>query len=367
MEMKRLIATTLIAALAFGFSPRAVHAWNEPGHMVVAAIAYRELQRTNDLLPLGAGRDWEAEPAVVLVDHAPTIYALGDVHGDYGRLVDLLTAGGLIAERPEKPDQVKWSGGKAVLVCTGDLIDKGDHALHVIALFQALQTEAAKDGGRVIVTMGNHEAEFLADPENDVKAAEFVMELKAKGIAPSNVAAGKDPLGIGVFLRSLPFAARVDDWFFAHAGHTHGLTLKELDTALRHGVDQDGYGTKILSNRDSLLEAKLHDPAPWWEQKGDSPEESRDRLSRAVEVLGAKHLVIGHQPGHVDFSNNKTRKKGKMFQNYDGLIFLIDVGMSRAPNLDLSKGALLRIETSEPPRATIVHHDGVIEPLWPEP
>ena len=56
-----------------------------------------------------------------------------------------------------------------------------------------------------------------------------------------------------------------------------------------------------------------------------------------------------------------------MFQNYDGLIFLINVGMSRAPNLDLSKGALLRIETCEPPRATIVHHHRSAEPLWPKP
>ena len=215
--------------------------------------------------------DWGTAPAIVRVAHAPTILALGDVHGDYGRLVDLLVAGGLIAERPEKPDQVKWSGGNSLLVCTGDLIDKGDHSLHVIALFQALQADAAKADGRVIVTMGNHEAEFLADPETDEKAAEFVMELKAKGISPRQVADGKDPLGVGVFLRSLPFATCVDDWFFAHAGQTHGLTLKELDAALRHGVDQDGYRAKILSDPDSLLEAKLHDPAPWWSRAATYP------------------------------------------------------------------------------------------------
>ena len=59
-----------------------------------------------------------------------------------------------------------------------------------------------------------------------------------------------------------------------HAGQTHGLTLKELDAALRRGVDQDGYRAKILSDPDSLLKAKLHDPAPWWEQGGDLPERS---------------------------------------------------------------------------------------------
>jgi Calcineurin-like phosphoesterase len=156
-----------------------------------------------------AKRDWNTAPAIVRVAHAPVIFALGDVHGDYGRLVDILLAGGLIRERPDKPNQVRWSGDNAILVCTGDMIDKGDHSLHVIALFQSLQADAAKADGRVIVTMGNHEAEFLADPDNDEKSEQFVAELKAKGITPRQLADGTDSLHAGVFLRSLPFAARI--------------------------------------------------------------------------------------------------------------------------------------------------------------
>jgi hypothetical protein len=306
-------------------------------------------------------------PAVVRVDSVPTIFALGDVHGDYGRLAGLLAAADLIAGRPDEPEKVKWTGGKAVLVCTGDLIDKGDRSLDVIAMFRALRDDAVKSGGRVIVTMGNHEAEFLANPEHDGKATEFVMELNAKGITPRQVADGKDPLGIGAFLRSLPFAVRVGDWFFAHAGKTDGQTIEALDNALSRGVDQDGYGTKILSKPDSILEARLHDPAPWWEENGDTPKQSETRLASSVRALEAKHLVIGHQPGHVEFSNHRTRKKGTVFQNYDGLIFLIDVGMSRAPGLDLSKGVLLRIETGGLPRVNVVYHDRSTQALWMGP
>ena len=76
-----------------------------------------------------AGRNWQAHPAVVQLNTTADVYALGDVHGDYGRLVDLLAKGHLIAEKPEEPGRVRWSAGKAVLVCTGDLIDKGDHSL----------------------------------------------------------------------------------------------------------------------------------------------------------------------------------------------------------------------------------------------
>jgi hypothetical protein len=155
-----------------------------------------------------------------------------------------------------------------------------------------------------------------------------------------------------------------DDWFFAHAGRTDGQTLDALDHALREGVDKDGYSAEILARPDSILTARLHEPGPWWELPGDTPERSQSRLKESVQALGAKHLVIGHQPGHVDFSNHTSRKKGAIFQNFDGLIFLIDVGMSRAPKLDLSKGNLLRIEPSTNPRVSVIDHTGQRELFW---
>jgi hypothetical protein len=50
----------------------------------------------------------------------------------------------------------------------------------MIALVRALQASAAAKGGLVIVTMGNHEAEFLADPHGK-STAEFGAELVKAG------------------------------------------------------------------------------------------------------------------------------------------------------------------------------------------
>ena len=208
-------------------------------------------------------RDWKKAPAIAELDTAEDLYALGDIHGDYRRLVALLAAAGLIDGVPKTPADVVWKGRKAVLVCTGDLIDKDDHALPVIALLRALQAAASRAGGRVIVTMGNHEAEFLADPIGDKKDKDFVKELTAAGITPDQVAAGTDTLGIGRFFLTLPFAARVNDWFFVHAGNTKTMSIRDLALALQSGIDADGYGAPILSAGDSLLEARMH-PEPWW-------------------------------------------------------------------------------------------------------
>jgi hypothetical protein len=52
------------------------------------------------------------------------------------------------------------------------MIDKYTDSLDVIALFRALQQSATAAGGRVIVTLGNHEAEFLAGSRKNKKRKE---------------------------------------------------------------------------------------------------------------------------------------------------------------------------------------------------
>jgi hypothetical protein len=309
--------------------------------------------------PTPAPRDWSKHPAIVELDtpNNVVVYAVGDPHADYGRLVNLLVKGDIIEAASRQPDQVanvKWKAGNAVLVCTGDMIDKGDHSVEVLQLFMRLQQIAPDAGGKVIVTSGNHEAEFLKNPsDTNDKAVDFLNQLSGLNIDPSAVSNGTDSLGLGQFMRSLPFAARVNDWFFAHAGNTNSnnpdkatrpRSLEDLRNFLQSDVTANGYRAAALSDSDSLLEAKLK--PPWWEELPESGQDSQDRLKKYVTALGTdshpvKHLVIGHQPGEYTFNGERTRPKGEMVNRHLGYIFLIDCGMSS--KIDHSKGALLRI------------------------
>src|SRR5262249_13200984 len=102
-------------------------------------------------------RDWSRFPAVVERSTRAEVIALGDIHGGYERLVNLLSIGGLIKRDQQKQRGYIWSGGNRILVCTGDLIDKGDRSLDVIDLMMALQPQALASGGEVVITIGNHE------------------------------------------------------------------------------------------------------------------------------------------------------------------------------------------------------------------
>jgi hypothetical protein len=318
-------------------------------------------------------RDWTKEPAIVEIGHPPgQIFAIGDVHGDFDRLCALLLRGGLIDTKvdanSDKPVAVRWTGGDSVLVVTGDMIDKGPHSVGVIRLLAALRESARRSGGQVVITMGNHEAEFLGGvgktPKASAKAPkvakidDFVSELEGMGGDPASVRECRGD--IGEFLCSLPLAAKVGDWFFSHGGNTAGRGLARLSQALEQGVSKDGFSTTELSNPDSLLEARLGAGNVWFHPSGDDAlKTERGILTADAAALGVRHMVQGHQPGDVDFADGVARHKGEMFQRW-GLLFLIDTGMSA--DIDDSKGALLRI--SREGKAVAVCPDGKETPLW---
>jgi hypothetical protein len=306
-------------------------------------------------------RNWDQCPAIVTLQTTEVVYALGDTHGDYDRLVALLTGGKLIAPAPASPEQAAWTGGKSILVVTGDMIDKWDQSLKVIALMRTLITSAASQGGQVVISAGNHEAEFLNRPDGS-KTKEFQKELIAASIDPKDVANGTDSGGIGKFLLCLPFAAQVNGWFFAHAGSTSGQSLTQLRDNIQNSFPKPGYGAAMLLGDEGLLEARMK--PPWWEKPHDTPGQSEMRLQGYADRLGVQHIVFGHQPGTYVFNDKTTRKKGTMFTKFGGLFFMIDMGMSRG--VDHSKGGLLRIAgTGSQQTATQILPDGTEKQLWP--
>ncbi|HEY7680477.1 MAG TPA: metallophosphoesterase [Terriglobia bacterium] len=81
----------------------------------------------------------------------PRVVAIGDVHCDFDAFASLLQHAGLIDAK------LKWSGKDATLIQVGDILDRGKKCRTVMDLLMALEKEASKKRGRVVVMMGNHE------------------------------------------------------------------------------------------------------------------------------------------------------------------------------------------------------------------
>jgi len=289
-----------------------------------------------------SARDWQRYPAIAERTTTAQIVGLGDVHGAYDRLIALLLTGGLIRKAGDQPAGYAWAGGNRVLVSVGDIINKGDRAIDVIDLLRSLEGQAAKAGGQVIVTLGNNEAEFLAKPGKN-KSEEFRTELEKRHLDPDKVADGEGDYG--QWLRQRPLAAKVNRWFFCHAGETGGQSVAQLADTFRKTVDAGNWKSQFLIGADSILEAEK-----WW----------RDGRVIDRDLVGVKaaHIVFGHDPGAFT--------KGVLEEKFEGRIFRIDVGMT--PSVDYSKGALLLIDRQGGSDvATSLDADGKRQELWRGP
>jgi hypothetical protein len=208
--------------------------------------------------------------------------------------------------------------------------------------------------------MGNHEAEFLAGP-NEVKAKDFLDDLKRNHLDVSAILGCQTD--VGEFLCALPFGAVVGDWFFSHGGNSDGRTFGQLSKALEEAVQKDGFGAQELANPNSLLEARLGEGKIWFHPSSKGPDASkteREILAADAAALGVSHIAQGHQPSEVVFADGVVRHKGEMFQRW-GLLFLIDTGMSR--KIKDSKGAILHISHGT---AVAICPGGLQTPLWDE-
>ncbi len=235
---------------------------------------------------------WAVWVLLAAAPGAPRVVAIGDMHGDAGAAWRALRLAGLVDA------ELRWVGGRAVLVQTGDVLDRGDDERALLDGLARLQREAAAAGGRVVLLNGNHElmnvqGDFrYVTPRGfaafaDVPTGDAVQRLPAR--ARGRAAAFRPG---GVYARALadrPIIAQVGDSVFVHGG------------VLPQHV---GYGVARL-NREAAAWLKGQAPEPAWVRSPDSPVWSRQYcqspgpadcvlLARTLAALGAERLVVGH-------------------------------------------------------------------------
>ena len=212
---------------------------------------------------------------------ASRIVAIADVHGAGAAFVRILQRTGLVDERQQ------WTGGTAVLVQTGDLLDRGTEVKPVLDLLMALEPQAAAAGGRVQVLLGNHEGMTMlgetrdaspevfrsfADDKSESRREQGFQAAKkvSKGATlekdawmaahPAGYIEYRDafsPAGrYGKWLRTRPVVAEIDGTVFMHGGIDPASAFDSLD-AINKRARQDlaewDQGVKWLAQHDLAL------------------------------------------------------------------------------------------------------------------
>lgn len=228
------------------------------------------------------------------VTTSPRLVAIGDVHGNLGRLQGLLRQTGLIDQ------QDRWIGGNSIFVQTGDFTDRGAEVRQTMDLLMRIQKEAAAAGGRAVILMGNHEMmnlmgdfryvhpdvyrSFADDHSENRRRKAFDRYLKtrqriarelgdpvptADEVEPAWMAARPlgyleyvDALGpdghYGKWIRKLPIIDRIQDVLFVHGGIHPSLAPLSTDE-FNSRVDKE---RKLLDSvRRQLYSRRWADPA----------------------------------------------------------------------------------------------------------
>ena len=322
------LASVTFASLALATPPvpRA-----SPPRIAPHVEAHAEAPKPHANIPVAFARDWHKSPAIVEHVTAGEILAVSDLHGHYAEAFKLFEGNGILRGNANDPSHVEWTGGSATLVIVGDSINKGAGSVPIIDMLRHLQAIAPLSGGRVIVTLGNHEADFLHEPMSERSLRDGTDETRRFGIghelvlhgeSPAVVASGNDAAGRGRWLRGLPFAAQVNDTFFVHSGNSRGMDKATLATSIERAVGNGNFGHDEIIGPDdnSVLGADN------WTSTANAAHTNAQRL-------GVKRIVMGHIPDAFD-------ARGSFAGTPDGALLKIDTGLGN----DVGEARLLRID-----------------------
>ena len=262
------------------------------------------------------------------------LWAVSDLHGGLAQLEDLLLAARL-AMRPQGSRTLAWnaSARRQLLVAAGDYINGGDSSVQVVLLLKDLQAQAARAGSRIVLLLGNNEAEFLSDPE---KEATKELMKSAQAAAPrlkvGDKVKPKELHGseFGQFLRKMSVGAVVGTWLFAHAGYIDvkvgdkggAPELRRWAGKLSEGLRSGGEKAyQELLDEKSIL--AFHN---WWRDEGKLA-----GMRKKLALLGLNGLVIGHDPDALG-------ALGTLAQDRSGWLIKLDTGIKDGA----SRGRMLR-------------------------
>jgi hypothetical protein len=266
---------------------------------------------------------------------AERVVAIGDLHGDFAATERAFRLAGAI------DGEGKWSGGKLVVVQTGDQLDRGDGEREIIEFLERLSGEAKEAGGALVVLNGNHETmnvlgDFRYVTEGALRAFDKFepaapLSIQVEGPYKSRAAAFLPGGGAALILAKRPLVVMVGDTIFAHGG----VRPEHVD----YGIDKLNEESRNWMEGKTTLPPRLvmEEEGPLWTRIYGGPQVSAvacEILQQTLKRLGAARMAVGH-----------TVQEGGMSSACDGRVYRIDVGL--AAHYGGKKAQVLEIQGSE--------------------
>jgi calcineurin-like phosphoesterase family protein len=229
-----------------------------------------------------------------------SLYVIGDVHGRYDELINLLKKSNIIDEK------LNWIAGSSNVVFLGDLFDRGNDVTKVLWFIYELEDKAEIAGGKVHLVLGNHEIMTMTKDLRYLSRKEASIPI-AHGVTYDYMF---HPIKsfLGSWLRSKPSIIKIDNALFAHGGIVD-LANKSIDE-YNHLVNTYMKEPMFLDIMKEQADSIKYNAEKWYEMKyffynEDSPFWYRGyvyydtlgpQLNSMLKKFDSKIHVVAHTP-----------------------------------------------------------------------
>ncbi len=229
-----------------------------------------------------------------------TVYVVGDVHGRYNQLIDLLINSKVINK------DLNWTAGKSNLVFLGDLFDRGNDVTKVLWFIYELEAKAKADGGKVHLVLGNHEIMTMTNDLRYISRKEATIPIAYGTTYDYMFHPNKSFLGL--WLSSKPSVLKVNKALFAHGGIVDlgNHTIDEFNQKafsyiknpifldiLKEHPDSTKYDPLLLMEIESFFYSKK---SPFWYRGYVNSDTLGVQLNSMLKKYKSKIHVVAHTP-----------------------------------------------------------------------
>jgi len=231
-------------------------------------------------------------------DNVDSIYVVGDIHGAYNRLINLLENSNVI------DNNLNWIAGKSHLVFLGDILDRGNKVTKTLWFIYELEQQAKRHGGKVHLVLGNHETMVMSKDLRYVSRKEKNISI-AYGVNYDYLFHPKKSV-IGNWLKSKTSVLKIDDILFAHGGiiDLNRKSLRKFNKQahkfINHPAFLDLMEDKPNTNRYTAKKWKqiksffYGENSPYWYRDYVLSDTLNEPLSNILKKYNAKIHIVGH-------------------------------------------------------------------------
>jgi hypothetical protein len=292
-----------------------------------------------DTIVNGIGRDknsyhisYAYSPQPEKVETAGDIFAIGDLHGRYNALINLLKNNNII------DSSLNWNFGNGQFVLLGDIFDRGDSVTETLWFLHELEIQARSSGGNIHLLLGNHEImELIGDDRylsDKYRYFTRYTSIDYYQLYERNTV-------LGSWLRSKNVILQVNDNLFLHAGISpefavYNYPYAEINSRVRRYLSSDdrlgpgspediilgpigplwyrGYYTGNTSDNDSDSDNYSSNVS----NKTNFPVVKQEFVDTYLASKGLKRMITGHNE-HSAISSA-----------YQGKVISIDVAIDKS-------------------------------------